>query len=191
MPQMMQSYQVQGLQHKADRAAFLTISCRKIKIKNKWFTIFSYFFWPTRPQFRKKKWNLLTLTILNGPLLYYCDYHIIIFIIIFLYHRPNTVIFLFIRGHETLLQIKTRNSTSLQMNTTGKGENREVSQACGYRYRYEYDKCRPDTSRRQRRRLPPCPLVTALVPLKCSSVQICKTHHRVPFTQCACIHHEW
>ena len=68
MPQMMQIYQVKELQHKADRAAFLTISCKKIKIKNKLFTIFSYFFWPTRPQFWKKNWNLLTLTILNGPL---------------------------------------------------------------------------------------------------------------------------
>ena len=39
---------------------------------------------------------------------------------------------------------------------------------------------RPDTSRRKRRRLPPCPLVIiALVPLKCSANKI---PHWVPFT---------
>ena len=41
---------------------------------------------------------------------------------------------------------------------------------------------RPDTSRRQRRRLPPCPLVIALVPLKCSSRNL-QFPHRVPFTK--------
>ena len=42
--------------------------------------------------------------------------------------------------------------------------------------------CRPATSRRQQRRLPPCPMVVALVPLKCSrrNLQIC---NRVPFTK--------
>ena len=41
---------------------------------------------------------------------------------------------------------------------------------------------RPDTSRRQRRQLPPCPLVIALVPLKCSSRNL-QFPHRVPFTK--------
>ena len=41
---------------------------------------------------------------------------------------------------------------------------------------------RPDTSQRQRRRLPPCPLVLALVPLKCSSTNL-QFHFRVPFTE--------
>ena len=41
---------------------------------------------------------------------------------------------------------------------------------------------RPDTSRRQRRQLPPCPLVIAFVPLKCSSRNL-QFPHRVPFTK--------
>ena len=41
---------------------------------------------------------------------------------------------------------------------------------------------RPDTSHRQRRRLPPCPLSIALVPLKCSSINL-QFPHRVPFTK--------
>ena len=44
------------------------------------------------------------------------------------------------------------------------------------------DDDRPDTSRRQRRRLPPCPLVIALVPSKWSSTNL-QFHHRVPFTK--------
>ena len=42
--------------------------------------------------------------------------------------------------------------------------------------------CRPDTSRRQRRRLPPLPLAIALVPLKCSSRNL-QFPHRVPFAK--------
>ena len=42
--------------------------------------------------------------------------------------------------------------------------------------------CRPDTSWRQQRRLPPCPLVNALVPLKSSSRNV-QFSHRVPFTK--------
>ena len=41
---------------------------------------------------------------------------------------------------------------------------------------------RPDTSRRQRRQLPPLPLVIALVPLKCSSGNL-QFPHRVPFSR--------
>ena len=41
---------------------------------------------------------------------------------------------------------------------------------------------RPDTTRRHWRQLPQCPLVNALVPLKCSSTNL-KLHHRVPFTK--------
>ena len=43
-----------------------------------------------------------------------------------------------------------------------------------------YNLSRPDTSQRQRRWLPPLPLVIALVPLKCSS-RILQFPHRVPF----------
>ena len=39
-----------------------------------------------------------------------------------------------------------------------------------------------DTSWRQRKWLPPCPLVIALVPLKCSSREL-QFPHRVPFTK--------
>ena len=51
---------------------------------------------------------------------------------------------------------------------------------------------RPDTSRRQRRRLgqrrrlPPCPLVTSLVPFKGSSTNL-KCHHRVPLPRRKCL----
>ena len=41
---------------------------------------------------------------------------------------------------------------------------------------------RPDTSQRQRRRLPPLPLVIALVPLKCYS-RNSQFPHRVPFAK--------
>ena len=41
---------------------------------------------------------------------------------------------------------------------------------------------RPDTSRRQRRRLPPLPLAIALVPLKCSSRNL-QFPHKVPFAK--------
>ena len=40
--------------------------------------------------------------------------------------------------------------------------------------------CRNDTSRRQRRRVPPCPLLIVLVLLKCSKVGILQFPHRVP-----------
>ena len=59
----------------------------------------------------------------------------------------------------------------------------EISVSCHQFCTHFYTKKgRPDTSRRQRRRLPPCPLVIALVPLKCSST-ILQFHHRVPFTK--------
>ena len=51
----MQIYQVKELQHKADRAAFLTISCRKTKIKinDLRFSVIS--FDPPAHNFEKKK----------------------------------------------------------------------------------------------------------------------------------------
>ena len=44
------------------------------------------------------------------------------------------------------------------------------------------ERVRPNTSRRQWRRLPPCTLVIALVPLTCSSRNL-QFSHRVPFTK--------
>ena len=46
---------------------------------------------------------------------------------------------------------------------------------------------RPDTSRRQRRRLPPCPLVIALVPLKCCSRYLQCPHIGCPLPRRICI----
>ena len=54
--------------------------------------------------------------------------------------------------------------------TLGKGSFLCLKKISHFGSCYHFGKIpRPDTSRRQRRRLPPCPLVIALVPLKCSS----------------------
>ena len=50
------------------------------------------------------------------------------------------------------------------------------------RFEDPYALNRPDTSRRQRRRLPPLPVAIALVPLKCSSRNL-QFPHRVPFAK--------
>ena len=47
---------------------------------------------------------------------------------------------------------------------------------------FAYDVCRPDTSQRQQRRLPPYPLDIALVPLKCSCRNL-SFPQRVPFIE--------